>query len=318
MVPILDRRQGVTESTWPLDNDIFSLVKSVKRYNMLLAHHGRPLTQRDLSVKFLRLIQHPSFHTTAVTLLTQLDALPDTNTTTWTTTTGDMTSPSLHSMWTIDGLARRLTSTTSGLPTDHCTDIVPRISKAEEVSTITGPATQMTSPHDAPAIQGHQQVHIAYTRSDSRDDPRQRRNKDRREPDPRRFRRARDPNPRSTGPTPRRPRCPKFHGQCHACKRYGHNASTCDQLAMFAYLTDYVARAPPKDVEAAKSQWMARHKALLEREGARSTNPHVVAALYCNEVPDMTMETMMDQLDWDFINDTEDPAYDDEHFPDEE
>lgn len=87
---------------------------------------------------------------------------------------------------------------------------------------------------------------------------------------------------------------------------------------MFAYLTDYMSRAPQKEVEAAKNQWMTRHKALLEKEGARSTNPQVVASLYCDEVPGMTLDTMVEQLDWDFIEDTEDPAYDDAHFPDEE
>ena len=41
-IPILDRRQGVKEPTWPLDNDLFALVQSMERYNLLLAHHGPP------------------------------------------------------------------------------------------------------------------------------------------------------------------------------------------------------------------------------------------------------------------------------------
>ena len=40
--------------------------------------------------------------------------------------------------------------------------------------------------------------------------------------------------------------------------------------------------------------------------------------IYCEEVDGLTVDTLLDQLDWDFIEDTNNPAYDDEHYPDEE
>jgi len=87
---------------------------------------------------------------------------------------------------------------------------------------------------------------------------------------------------------------------------------------MFAYLTDFVRRATAKEVDTAKRQWMDRHKKLLEEGGARATNPNTIAHLYCEEVEGLTTDTLIEQLDWDFIDATEDPAFDDEHFPDEE
>ena len=44
----------------------------------------------------------------------------------------------------------------------------------------------------------------------------------------------------------------------------------------------------------------------------------MVAILYCNEIPGMNMDDMLDQLDWEFIEGTEDDTFANDKFPDEE
>ena len=237
--------------------------------------------------------------------------------------------------WTVEGLARRIISGTSPLMEDRATDDIARITKTDaalqrgmgaaatlDACTDQNSAGAMTpSEHGGVrvcAIQGFEDAVVSAARWDTRSHDRPRRHMDRKEPDPRRFQRAREKgrDGRTNGRSTRRPRRAKVNTQCRACRRFGHEADTCDQLAMFSYIMDYMKRAPPGEVDAARRQWMERHRKLLE--GSRSMDPNKVAAVYCSEIPGMTLDEMVEQLDYDFIESTKDPEFDDDATTSEE
>ena len=83
--------------------------------------------------------------------------------------------------------------------------------------------------------------------------------------------------------------------QCAACKRLGHEASTCDMLAIALFLDKYKKTLPDDSRRTIESTWVARFK---ERLGQPQRSPTQVMKAYCEDL-DITAGHLDLAMDWD-------------------
>ena len=79
---------------------------------------------------------------------------------------------------------------------------------------------------------------------------------------------GRRPSPRDWSISPDQRRCSFIPGvQCDACKLIGHEASSCDMLAIALFLNKYIKHSLSDDVRCAiELTWVDRWKALIRRQ----------------------------------------------------
>jgi hypothetical protein len=94
---------------------------------------------------------------------------------------------------------------------------------------------------------------------------------------------GRRPSPRDRSIRPDLRRCSFLPGvQCEACKRIGHEASSCDMLAIALFLDKYIKRSVTDDTRRTiKSTWVARWK---EKLGQPQRSPNQVMKAYCEDL----------------------------------
>ena len=83
--------------------------------------------------------------------------------------------------------------------------------------------------------------------------------------------------------------------QCAACKRLGHEASSCDMLAIALFLDKYKKTLPDDSRRTIESTWVARFK---EKLGQPQRSPTQVMKAYCNDL-DITSGHLDLAMDWD-------------------
>jgi len=82
--------------------------------------------------------------------------------------------------------------------------------------------------------------------------------------------------------------------QCAACKRLGHEASTCDMLAIALFLDKYKKTLPDDSRRTIESTWVARFK---EKLGQPQRSPTQVMKAYCEDL-DITSGHLDLAMDW--------------------
>jgi hypothetical protein len=107
---------------------------------------------------------------------------------------------------------------------------------------------------------------------------------------------GRRPSPRDRSIHPDLRRRPFLPGvQCAACKRLGHEASSCDMLAIALFLDKYKKTLPDDSRRTIESTWVARFK---EKLGQPQRSPTQVMKAYCDDL-DITSGHLDLAMDWD-------------------
>jgi hypothetical protein len=107
---------------------------------------------------------------------------------------------------------------------------------------------------------------------------------------------GRRPSPRDRSIRPDLRRCTFLPGVlCAACKRLGHEASTCDMLAIALFLDKYKKTLPDDSRRAIESAWVARFK---EKLGQPQRSPTQVMKAYCEDL-DITSGHLDLAMYWD-------------------
>ena len=83
--------------------------------------------------------------------------------------------------------------------------------------------------------------------------------------------------------------------QCAACKRLGHEASSCDMLAIALFLDKHKKTLTEDSRRAIESTWVARFK---EKLGQPQRSPTQVMKAYCEDL-DITSGHLDLAMDWD-------------------
>ena len=84
--------------------------------------------------------------------------------------------------------------------------------------------------------------------------------------------------------------------QCRACRRIGHEAASCDMLAIALFLNRYIKSSLPDDSrQTIESAWVARWK---EKLGQPQRSPSQVMKAYCDDL-DITAGHLDQAMDWD-------------------
>jgi hypothetical protein len=98
----------------------------------------------------------------------------------------------------------------------------------------------------------------------------------------------------------RRPYDPKV--QCDACKRVGHEALSCDMLAIALYLERYTKKElSDVDRSKIKQQWLGKWE---EKLGRPACTPRQIMQTYCENF-NVTPDAVDTAMDWDSWPDTE-------------
>lgn len=92
-------------------------------------------------------------------------------------------------------------------------------------------------------------------------------------------------------------RPPRFEGNCAACGKWGHQAVTCDMLAMAVFLRKYSAiKTHSRAIQEAEQAWMEKNKKWLPSDNAARK----LLARYCDQVQ-LPLDQVDDELDWDLL-----------------
>jgi len=83
--------------------------------------------------------------------------------------------------------------------------------------------------------------------------------------------------------------------QCAACKRLGHEAASCDMLAIALFLDKYKKTLPEDSRRTIESTWVAQFK---EKLGQPQPSPTQVMKAYCDDL-DITSGHLDLAMDWD-------------------
>ena len=88
-----------------------------------------------------------------------------------------------------------------------------------------------------------------------------------------------------------------FEGNCDACGKWGHKATTCDALAMGVYVQRYMGNDKNKAaIDEAMDSWSYKHWKYV----ATDSSPTEVLSRYCQAVQ-LPVEQVDDELDWDML-----------------
>ena len=78
---------------------------------------------------------------------------------------------------------------------------------------------------------------------------------------------------------------------------WGHDATRCHFLAMYAYVSKYWKKLDPEVYKANMAHWKEKNQRWLDND----KTPKRVSALYCENAR-CNMDTVTDQIDWDFFD----------------
>ena len=195
---------------------------------------------------------------------------------------------------TIDGLASQIYMTMSGLEHDDDLDFVPRANQLLGTPSLLDYTDPSPSPSPASSltpslhlIQGCHAPQIHQTKFSPRKGP------------PRNTRqdtpnRQRGPRPQPNPTHRKRPFNPNI--TCDACKRRGHVAATCDQLAMALWIVKYLSNtANASTCASVEDDWVKKHS---ENLGKDALKPRQIMRTYL-DLLHLEETDLDDQLDWD-------------------
>ncbi len=83
--------------------------------------------------------------------------------------------------------------------------------------------------------------------------------------------------------------------QCEACKRVGHEAVSCDMLALALFIERHKKSLPDAARNEIESKWLARWK---DRLGQPARTPRQVMRTYCDAL-NITADTLNHAMDWE-------------------
>jgi hypothetical protein len=95
---------------------------------------------------------------------------------------------------------------------------------------------------------------------------------------------------------------------CAACKRTGHEATSCDMLAIALFVERHKDQLSETKKSSIEEKWIARWR---NKVGQPTRTPRQVMRMYCNKL-DITTEHLIEAMDWDCW-----PASNDDVFADE-
>ena len=97
--------------------------------------------------------------------------------------------------------------------------------------------------------------------------------------------------------TPSSVRPPRYEGNCAACGKWGHQAVTCDMLAMAVFLRKYSAiKSNSRAIQDAEQAWMEKNKKWIPS----NTAPRTLLTRYCDLVQ-LPVDQVDEELDWDLL-----------------
>ena len=97
--------------------------------------------------------------------------------------------------------------------------------------------------------------------------------------------------------TPSSVRPPRYEGNCAACGKWGHQAVTCDMLAMAVFLRKYSAvKSNSRAILDAEQAWMEKNKKWLPS----NTAPRTLLTRYC-DLMQLPVDQVDEELDWDLL-----------------
>jgi hypothetical protein len=110
----------------------------------------------------------------------------------------------------------------------------------------------------------------------------------------------RAPNPKTSSArrgTPSSVRPTRYEGNCAACGKWGHQAVTCDMLAMAVFLKKYSAvKTNSRAIQDAEHAWMEKNKKWIPP----NTAPRTLLTRYCDLVH-LPVDQVDEELDWDLL-----------------
>ena len=272
-VPIFDVTKNITPPVF--DDCIFKFAQHYSLHNQLRRHRGIAMSDYDLLHAFLENMRSPRFHHMATAQLLNLESLKR---------SAAGAEVVLPPEWSLDAMAadmdRRCATVTDsmGLKRQSAprrrTYVPRRVNRME--------ALDEFYPDDDEPEDGHLQgFQVMVNRTDA---PASGGRGGTKYPDPAHAHR-------------RRSRNPTFDGRCRACGRWGHQATTCDFLAMYAYIQKYWKSKSDKEVEAAEKRWTERNSKWLDGD---SRTPTRVSKAYCFDCG-IDPEVIAEEMDWDFF-----------------
>ena len=108
--------------------------------------------------------------------------------------------------------------------------------------------------------------------------------------------------------TPSSVRPPRYEGNCAACGKWGHQAATCDMLAMAIFLRKYSAnKSNTRAIQEAEQAWMEKNKKWISSTAA----PRTLLTRYCDMVQ-LPVDQVDEELDWDLLCSSLDDANQDD------
>lgn len=227
LIGIFNRSCGVGEPLWPLDDNVYTLQSHVRLHGSLLRQRGLPLTERELSLKFLSLIEHNKYANLAQTLEADIMNSPT-----------DILDNNFLMELGMEHLARTLTH---------------RSLRAARRSAHASATTRRLVVNDDLNVRDRRnatQHPVGTCRAERRQYDNERCYANTRPPDMRAME--------------WRQRNERYDGKCEACGKYGHRASRCNFLGSYLCLLGYLKGKNKPERDECLTNWTNRNKKWLE------------------------------------------------------
>jgi hypothetical protein len=237
-LPLYDPTKELPNPRWPETNDIYEFATLVRVHRSAMVLRGTNMTEFAMCSLFLRNVKHPLYREQALSLQRAMREA-----------TSDGERP-LPLKFDLDMLVYTLYDT-CGAP-DEEVDLGRHVTFGTKVSHL-GFGGGHAHIRDGESVDGevHIQGFVANRTLRDRKSDGDRGSRDRRRPGGARR--------------------PKFDGNCAACGRYGHPATTCTMLAIMVHLKQ--AQLPKEIVEQALAHWAERNKKWLDKEDSKPESP---------------------------------------------
>ena len=265
-VPMVSTTKNLGWPVWPSTDDVFLFARRVSLYCTLSRMRGmKPYTDCQKSDLFLSNVGgvHREY---AQHLLTSLH---------------------IHASSSIDGslsahLKLHISDLTERLMDRHRDDSRGSSLSSSLVNRVVAPAVRSPVVSSASAVDPHIQGYCVNVARVGSSVPR------------------RAPVPKTTSArrsTPSSVRPPRYEGNCAACGKWGHQAATCDMLAMAVFLRKYSAdKSNSRAIQDAEQAWMDKNKKWIPS----TTAPRTLLTRYCDLVQ-LPVDQVDEELDWDLL-----------------